>query len=754
MRHVLWLIAALLAVPPAVCAAGELRLAGAGDACYQIVLPAGSEAPEATAAAELNRFLNAVTGVDFPVVAEPGADGFNLWVGASPAALARFGVGETEFEPDEILLEHREDGEILLAGDRPRGTLYAVYDFLENECGVRFWTSGETDLPSRPDLTVAAPRRRYAPPFRIREVFLDDFNENFEFSVRRRNNGHHPAIPAEWGGHETVLGFVHTFDRLIPASEFMADHPEWFSLVNGWRQGGQINGQLCLTNAEMTGVITQKILEQLRRHPETGTVALSQNDNLNACQCESCLASDQRYASCAGTLLAFVNRVAEAVEEEFPDVRIETLAYQYTLKVPEGIRPRHNVVIRLCSIECDFSRTLSAPENAAFGDLLRDWNALTDRLAIWDYTGNYSNHFVPYPNWASYAGNIRFLAGHGVRSIFSQGIYGVGAGCGDLVAMRGWVLSRLLWDPALDQEALIHEFVSGYYGAEAAPSIKACFELLLGEVARRGTGLPALAYVRADQYLPLPVIAEARRLWREAWNATTDPVSRERIHRAMLGTDVAWLEAAPLLVWEGSHRPEEFGTLARDTVAALRDDGIVNFREGIGFDFIAAGWLNWERALASLPPEELRNLPQDRVRVIQDAFFSLAQEGSGAERVAVEYASDGQATRIPNRQATWALQYELPDALIASMPRCRIYLLARCDRDAPGVGASAGCYNRRSGVGIDREIPATELAGGEFRLQDLGVADLAPGAYLYVSPADNPEAGALYCDAMILVADP
>ena len=69
-----------------------------------------------------------------------------------------------------------------------------------------------------------------------------------------------------------------------------------------------------------------------------------------------------------------MNQVAEQVEKEFPNVWIETLAYQYTRKPPKMIPPRHNVVPSLCTIECDFSLPLDKspyPQNVRFVEHIR-----------------------------------------------------------------------------------------------------------------------------------------------------------------------------------------------------------------------------------------------------------------------------------------------------------------------------------------------------------------------------------------------
>jgi len=86
-------------------------------------------------------------------------------------------------------------------------------------------------------------------------------------------------------------------------------------------------------------------------------ISISQNDWHGYCECEKCKTLDEQEGTHAGALIHFINAVAEEVEKEFPDILIETLAYQYTRVPPKHVRPRRNVVIRLCSIECAFAET-------------------------------------------------------------------------------------------------------------------------------------------------------------------------------------------------------------------------------------------------------------------------------------------------------------------------------------------------------------------------------------------------------------
>ena len=59
-------------------------------------------------------------------------------------------------------------------------------------------------------------------------------------------------------------------------------------------------------------------------------------------------------------MIRFVNQVAEQVERTHPGIRIHTFAYLYCRRPPKLTRPRDNVIVRLCSIECCFSHPIRA----------------------------------------------------------------------------------------------------------------------------------------------------------------------------------------------------------------------------------------------------------------------------------------------------------------------------------------------------------------------------------------------------------
>jgi hypothetical protein len=451
---------AILIVSAAPALAG-LTLARHGRAQVRIVLGPGASETERYAADELALFLHIVTGAVFPIVDAPGTPGGRLLVGPAAAGAAAPGIPLSGLAPEEVLV--RTSGEdIVLAGGGPRGTLYAVYTFLEDVVGCRWWTGTASRMPWRPTLAVPELTIRFAPPLEFREPF---WYVAFDpvWAARNKANGTRAGGDAGRGGRQVYEGFVHTFYSLIPPDKYFADHPEWFSEIDGRRTSE--NAQLCLTNEEMRRELVKNLKARLLAHPEATIASVSQNDCFGPCSCPECRAVDEEEGGPSGTLLRFVNAVAADIEAEFPNVAIDTLAYQYTRKPPRLVRPRPNVIVRLCSIEASFAKPLDDAANKAFFDDLAGWSRIAQRLYVWDYTTDFSHYIQPHPNYGVLAPNIRLFVRHNVRGIFEQGAYQSWGS--EMAELRSWVLAKLLWDPGLDEGALRKEFLAGYYGPAA-----------------------------------------------------------------------------------------------------------------------------------------------------------------------------------------------------------------------------------------------------------------------------------------------
>ena len=372
------------------------------------------------------------------------------------------------------------EGDKIRLNGGARGLFYGVYAFLER-LGCRFFTPKCEKIPLCTTLSVEDFSEDGKPAFEYREMDYADVTENPYYCMKMRLNGHYQNLPDEMGGGIRYASHAHSFSWLVPVEKYGKEHPEYYALFNGKRLNGEKDyWQLCLTNPDVLKIAVESVRERLRKNPGAKIISISQNDNTNHCQCEACLQADKEEGSPAGTLLRFVNAMAEQLEDEFPDVLFDILAYHYTRPASHLTRARKNVCIRICaSATCythpydvcpDRSRAVEHPDGTktVFFDDLKAWSRVCDRLYVWDYTSNFQLYPLPFPNWHVLQRNLQILRQYHVKGVFEEANRASGGGV-DFNELRCYLLSKLLWNPDCDTEALKREFMEYYYGAAAEP---------------------------------------------------------------------------------------------------------------------------------------------------------------------------------------------------------------------------------------------------------------------------------------------
>jgi hypothetical protein len=514
-------------------ARGAVTIADRGQSPYRILIATNALPSERYAAEELQRYLERISGAKLPIATdEARATSHEILLGDN-AHLRRFGV-KIDFPrlgTDGFTL--RTDGNrLVIAGGKPRGTLYGVYELLEEKLGVRWFTPEVEVVPQTNRLSLPALNETQVPALEYREVFWTEMMRDADFAARHRLNGNSYKLTEKHGGRAVVyFPFVHSMDNLVPPDLFN-EHPEYFPLINGKRVNGYV--QRCLSNPEVLKMAMARVRQWIKEHPEATVISVSQNDTGKWCQCEQCKALDDAEGSPAASLLVFVNAIAEDIAKDYPNIRIDTLAYQYARKPPKTIRPRPNMIIRLCSIECCFAHPLAtcvSERNRRFRDDIVAWQPVAPKLYIWDYTTDFGHYQQPYPNFAALQPNVQFFVEHGVRGLFEQGNYSRG-GNGELGPLRAYVLARLLWNPRANVARDIDEFLNAYYG-QAAPKLQAYLDLLEIQVKARNVHAHISDSPRAA-YLNDEFIAGAEKILSEAESAAENETIRSRVQVAHL----------------------------------------------------------------------------------------------------------------------------------------------------------------------------------------------------------------------------
>lgn len=553
----------------------EHTLFSGGKTDYAIVVGADASEAENWAAQELQTWLKQVSGADSSIVtntaSKPAGDGAirapgrEIIVGVNARARELLGP---QFQPppddDEGFTYENIGPAVLIHGGRLRGTMYGVMAFLENELGVRWYTPEVAVTPRRDAWRFVNLKRTEQPGLRVRNDF---YFEAFEpvWAARNRINGA-MGWRTQPGGLECYWG-VHTFFPLLPPAEFFATHPEYYSLIDGRRTHER--AQLCLSNPDVLRLLTERLRKVMRENPNYRIYDVSQNDWHGACTCEPCQAIARREGSESGPVIWFVNQVAAAIEAEFPDKFIGTLAYQYTRQAPATNRPRSNVVVRLCSIECCFAHPLATcPENKSFVADMKAWAAVAPHIYIWDYVVNFSYYTMPYPNFRVLQPNLNFFRDHHAIGVMEQAAYQSRGG--EFAELRAYLIARLLWNPQCDVDAVIDDFLSGYY-ERSGPLIRRYFDLLHGRLTP-DTHL-GLSTRPTDQLYFDPFLRDAGAIFDQAEAVADTEAIRQRVELARLPLMFLKCKHTPVVAREDGTYARLRAIMARERVNLLSEGG-------------------------------------------------------------------------------------------------------------------------------------------------------------------------------------
>ncbi|NOX66484.1 MAG: DUF4838 domain-containing protein, partial [Chlorobi bacterium] len=304
-------------------------------------------------------------------------------------------------------------------------------------------------------------------------------------------------------------------------------------MVDGKRKGH--NAQLCLTNPEVVKIATQTVFRWIKEHPEASVFSIDQNDGYGYCECDNCKKLDNAEGSHAGTLINFVNQIADTVAKVYPKIKLQTLAYVYTEIPPKTLRPADNVTIRMCHYNyCSAHPIGECSSHIPFVERLQAWDKISKRITIWDYFTDYARYLMPYPNFERMVNDVRFYAENGCIGLFAQGSNVPDDGGGEFGELRAWVFAQLMWNPWQDGWALVNEFVTNVYGP-SAPYISEYIRMLHDKVKPDSVYFSIFAEPTDGGYLTPEVVKKAEALFIEAEEAASgDPALLKRVELAHL----------------------------------------------------------------------------------------------------------------------------------------------------------------------------------------------------------------------------
>ncbi len=540
----------------AICITLTLAFTGAAaddaikiDSGWSVLTGENPDSTESSAAKKLAETLSELFGKKIPCVSS--ADNKYIAVGSASK------TDITEIEENGYRIS-AIDGNIHISGRGARGLYSGIYRFLEKFCGRKVYTAeiikmtatGGISVPNETDI-------KYNPFFEYTDTDWKS-PRDVEYSLANGlNGGPYRQLPAEAGGTvDYIGGFCHTMGTLCKTADFTQSDPEQLALHDGKRTADQP----CLTNPKVLETATESVLNLLReKHDPDASlqiVSVTQNDNQNYCECEKCKAFEKSHGGVqSATMVNFVNQIAVKVKAEgYDNVAIDTFAYQYTRKAPENIKPEENVIIRLCTIECCFIHTLddkSCKRNAELMEDLHDWSEICKRIYVWDYTTNYANTCIVFPDFNVIQRNIQVFCENNVRGVYEEGNYYIDSCDTEFGELRAYMISKCLQNPYCDINAEIDGFLCAYYGP-GYKDIKKIIDLHIVNACKNNGGHLGIGEGPNESFrFSNAQIKEIDKCWLSAFQAAETAAQETNIKRS----ELSWR------FWKASTGKAEFSAL-------------------------------------------------------------------------------------------------------------------------------------------------------------------------------------------------
>ncbi len=539
-----------------------MKIAGHPIQNYRIVIPTDALPGIRDAARVLSERAEAATSYTLPVVTDDTpAEPYEIVLGRTNRDTEAVESARERIADDGFALV-TDGARLYITATLARGVAYGAYAFMEDYLGAHFLSSRFHFVrPQEVRDVPSALCRVDNPGFMSRDPYWYDVlnpspDSTIDFPACMRST--HGEMPHLGGGVSYAGRYVHTLPDLAGT-------------------GHEPGIQPCLTDEETFITVRKNVIQWLEENPTAKIISVSQNDSYpeqRGCQCPACRAIDEREGTPMGSLLTFVNRIADSIREDYPHVWVDTLAYRYTRKAPKTIKPADNVLIRLCSIECCFSHPLddpTCPRNAAFARDMEEWAAICKHLYVWDYTTDFLFYLAPFPNLGVLRRNVKFFKEHHVIGMFEQG--NVHSRSGELGELRAYLLARLLWNPDMTEEEYndrMNAFLADYYGA-GWTHIRAYIDLTTRKAAERHMGI----YDRPQQILPFDEANELSEqmiaLWDAAYAAAETEKTREH-------TRVGRIQVLHHSTFSPEPHPKQAERIV-EMHAAIREGKITHFRE-------------------------------------------------------------------------------------------------------------------------------------------------------------------------------
>ncbi|MBE6398344.1 MAG: DUF4838 domain-containing protein, partial [Lentisphaerae bacterium] len=446
-----------------------------GRSAWVVAVPDAPSKYMSYAASELAGTIEKISGVKLSTVKASEAPRLNVVKLVSDGRDDLYDEFSVKMKP----------GAIELWGNTQRGTLFAVYALLREKFDARWYWPGESGefLRKSSRYDVKSWQKKWRPFFDLREmsicsiwrhrhadterwfpkVFLNcgiqtpEIREEIDYV--RRTSGHHVSLPITMKEREKIF----------------AEHPEWFSLLNGQRDIKGIAG--CWSNEGFYNYTVSNLVKRIRDNKAV-LANFFVADIVPRCECENCTVDPDKSAR----WWKFYAKLIEGIRKEIPGMRFAGLPYQEYRAIP-GIKVENLDHVDYCQYNRCYYHGLDDPGcamNARSMKEFRGWAAQAP-LGLYGYEFDVFTPAVYLPMWRVFSDEMRIFKQMNLKRVkteYSVNLHRLantkkGPGLprqniGQLasrLAYYAWAMSA--FDPDIDMDGLLDDFCSHVYGAGA-----------------------------------------------------------------------------------------------------------------------------------------------------------------------------------------------------------------------------------------------------------------------------------------------
>ncbi len=418
----------------------------------EISMRLAASAPEKKAVNDFCAAYEKVTGKTF------ASSPYKLYVGKA-ASRAKWFKKPADLKAEEWCIES-SGNEFVITGD-PAGTVWGIYEFVEKYLGYHYLADDTDYFVKNPAWQLPELKERFKPAIRMREMYMAwPVVTGSTFTLRRKIN---------WGnGYGETQPMYGSPARSHTIPLYAKKFPKNAKFVDpvGKRH-------ICKSdpdNIKYTVDVLREFIKADRAKSKVPPLVydISQDDGGSGyCTCANCKKLIEEIGV-SGIYMTFISKVAEAIEKEYPDIYINTLAYHYTQTPPKKpIKVHPKVIVQSCNSNI-ISPLLPGKPN---GEVMKKWAEHASLLAIWSYWRTYEgSDTYPYTrNRKEMQEELQFCRDINVFRYFAENENNIER---SFYMLQYYLFSKLAVDPDIDVDKATDIFMKGYYGAAAEPMKK------------------------------------------------------------------------------------------------------------------------------------------------------------------------------------------------------------------------------------------------------------------------------------------